>query len=85
MSYTCETMTTTQTNESRARRLSVARPRRKRAAFRAVGLLVAAALLLLALVILLRPGAREAAEKQGASPGLDEIQKAPSDATPQRP
>jgi len=65
--------------------LGVAAPRRKRAAFRFAGLLVAAALLLLALVILLRlPGARVTAEKKAVNPRL-EIQTPDSDAPPQHP
>jgi hypothetical protein len=47
---------------------------------------VAAALLLLALVILLRlPGARVTAEKNATNPGLEKIQTQNSDAPPQNP
>jgi hypothetical protein len=61
--------------------LGVAAPRRKRAAFRFAGLLVAAALLLLALVILLRlPGARVTAEKGAVHRGLEKVQTESSDA-----
>jgi hypothetical protein len=77
---------TTPLDQSRAQglRLRVTRPRRKRAAFRAAGLLVAAALLVLALAILLwTPGAREAAQKNGAGPGIEDVQT--GDTRPQRP
>jgi len=77
---------TTQLDPSRTRALRVAAPRRKRAAFRFAGLVVAAALLLLALVILLRlPGARVTAEKNATNPGLEKIQTQNSDAPPQNP
>ncbi len=81
--FTYECMTT-QLDPSRARGLRVAAARRKRAAFRFAGLLVAAALLVLALVIMLGlPGARVTAEKKRTERGLETIPT--SDAPPQHP
>ena len=83
VNYECMT---TQLDPSRARGLRVAAPRRKRVAFRFAGLLVAAALLLLGLVILFGlPGARVTSENSATNPGLEKIQSPSSDAPPQRP